>query len=369
MHIPKYKKEKKINMKKAIIFGVTGQTGSYLAKLLIQKNYYVYGIRRRTSTFPLDTYRLEELIKPDLLKKRLFLKYGDITDEIATRSLIEEIMPDEVYNLAAQSHVKISFDLPKYTTEANVLGTLNILEAIRSLKLKKKIKMYQASTSEMFGNSGFKKVINENTKMDPVSPYAAGKLFSYHLVKIYRTAYKLHLSNGILFNHESPHRSEQFVTRKVTLGISRIYEDIIKEFSLGNINSIRDWGHAEDYALAIYKMLQLKNPVDLVICTGHHYSVRDFIKHCFKFLKIKIRFIGKNLNEKVVDNNGKVWIRINKKYFRPLDVNFLKGSYSRAKKMLNWNPKHNLKSLIRDMMLYDLNKARLEKVLKKEKNK
>jgi GDPmannose 4,6-dehydratase len=355
-------------MKKAIIFGVTGQTGAYLARLLMQKNYYVYGIIRRTSTFPLGTHRLEELIRPDLLKKRLFLRYGDITDEIATRSLIEEVMPDEIYNLAAQSHVKISFDLPKYSTEVNVLGTLNIIEAIRSLKLKKKIKMYQASTSEMFGNTGFKKIINEKTEMKPVSPYGAGKLFSYHLVQIYRNAYKLHLCNGILFNHESPFRSEQFVTRKITLGISRIYAGIIKEFSLGNINSIRDWGHAEDYALAIYKMMKLKNPIDLVICTGQHCSVRDFIKHCFKFLKIKIRFIGKNLNEKIIDNNGKVLIRINKKYFRPLEIDFLKGSYSKAKKILNWKPKHNLSSLIKDMMLYDLNKARVEKNIKEKRN-
>lgn len=345
-------------MKKAIIFGITGQTGSYLAKLLLKKNYKIYGIRRQTSVFPNDTYRLEKLIKNFVNQKKIILKYGDITDSVATRNLIEEIKPDEIYNLAAQSHVKVSFDLPKYTSDVNMLGLINILESIRSLK--KKIKLYQASTSEMFGNANLYKSINEKSIMHPVSPYAAGKLFSYHMVKIYREAYNLYATNGILFNHESPLRSEQFVTKKITKGICNVLSKKIKKFYLGNLNSKRDWGHAEDYALAIWKMMQLKKPQDLVISTGNTYSVRKFIKLCFDYLNIKIKFVGKGLNEKVIDDKGKVWIEINKKLFRPVELNHLNGSSYKARNLLKWRPKYNMKKLIEDMMSYDLKENKLK---------
>jgi GDPmannose 4,6-dehydratase len=340
--------------KKALIFGITGQTGSYLAKILLDKKYLVYGARRRTSTF-YDTVRLESLI--DFKKhfnKDLRLYYGDVTDDISIKNIIHNTLPDEVYNLAAQSHVQVSFELPKYTTEVNSLGTLNILEAIKSLQNKKKIKYYQASTSELFGNSIKKKILDESSKMEPVSPYGISKLYSYFLVKYYRMAFGIHASNGILFNHESPLRGEHFVTKKITMGISRVYHGLQKKILLGNLNAIRDWGHAKDYAYAIWKIMQLKRPLDIVISTGNAFSIRDFIKSCFKTIGVKIYFSGTGIKEKVIDDSGKVWIEVNKKYFRLQEVDFLKGDYSKAKKILNWKPKYNFNLIVKEMMDFDM---------------
>lgn len=350
--------------KKALILGITGQTGSYLAKHLINEGYYVFGTRRRTSTFPLDTNKLEQLIDfKKFFNKQLFLKYGDITDLSAIRDLVYEIKPDEIYNLAAQSFVKVSFDMPYYTTDANSQGLINILEIIKNFKniSKKRIKFYQASTSEMFGNTSLNK-INENTPMNPVSPYGASKLFSYHMVRIYRDAYNLFLTNGILFNHESPFRTEHFVTKKITKGIANIYFGNQKKLYLGNLDARRDWGHAEDYARAIYKILNLNKPTDIIVARGRSYSIREFIQECFNFLQIKINFIGKGLNEKVVDENGKIWIEVKKEYFRPLEIDNLNGDNKKFMKLVkNFKFNYDFKSLVRDMMEYDMKAAKIKK--------
>jgi len=349
--------------KKAIIFGITGQTGSYLARLLLKKNYLVYGTRRRTSTFPLDTTKLEELVNFDKhLNKDLFLYYSDITDIAKISHLIESIYPDEIYNLAAQSFVKVSFEMPYYTTEANSLGLLNIIESIKNSKKQKKnktIRLYQASTSEMFGNVKKNTKINELTPMVPVSPYGISKLYSYHLIKVYRDAYGLFLSNGILFNHESPLRTEHFVTKKITKGLSRIFYGLQKELLLGNLNAMRDWGHADDYARAIHAILNLPRPTDLIVSQGKSYSIREFIVECFKFLKIKVKFVGKNLSEKVVDDSGKIWIKVSKEYFRPLEIDYLNGDSKNFKKIIpKFKFNYNFKSLVKEMMQYDLDKAK-----------
>ena len=346
-------------MKKALITGITGQTGSYLAKLLLEKNYIVYGIKRRTSTINNSTSRLEELINfKKFYNKKLFIFYGDLNDYYSLKSIVDKTNPDEIYNLAAQSHVQISFELPEYTSKVNAIGVLNLLNIIKDNK--KKIKFYQASTSEMFGNQN-KMPLTENSIMDPASPYGASKLFAYHLVKNYRESYNIFASNGILFNHESPLRGENFVTRKITIGLSRIYYGLNSILELGNLDSKRDWGHARDYAFAIWKILQLKKPVDLVICSGKNYSVRDFLKECFKYLKIKTKFSGKKLNEKIYDKNNKLWVKVNKKYIRPKDIDNLIGSAAFAKKIIGWKNKTSFKSLVKEMMDYDLNKTRIEK--------
>ena len=345
-------------MKKALITGITGQTGAYLAKLLLSKNYIVYGIKRRTSSV-YNTYRLEELIDfKKFYNKKLFLFYGDLIDYSNLQTIINRTNPDEIYNLGAQSHVQISFEIPEYTLKTNALGVLNLLNIIKNSK--KKIKLYQASTSEMFGDQN-KNRLNENSLMNPASPYGASKLCAYNLVKNYRESYKIFASNGILFNHESPLRGENFVTRKITMGLSNIYYGLQNSLILGNLNSKRDWGHARDYAEAIWKILQLNKPIDLVISSDKTYSVRDFIKECFKYLKIKIKFNGKLLNETVSDSKGKVWIKVNKKYLRPKDINFLLGTSSLAKKILKWKNKTSLKQLVSEMMEYDLKRAKLKK--------
>ena len=343
--------------KTALITGITGQTGSYLAKLLLQKNYTVYGIQRRTSSFH-AAYRLEKLIDFDhLIGKKLKLVYGDLTDSNSLESIISQIKPDEVYNLAAQSHVKVSFELPAYTANVNALGPIYLLEAIRKLKKYKNIKFYQASTSEMYGNV-YKNKLDENTSLTPVSPYGTSKLFAYWITRNYRDAYNIFASNGILFNHESPLRGEHFVTKKITKGLCRILHNKQKKLELGNLNAVRDWGYAEDYALAIWKILQLSKPTDIVVCSDKSYSVREFIKECFNYLNIKIKFTGKNLKEKVIDDNGKVWITINKKFFRENEIDQLIGNASKAKKILKWKTKINLKQLVKKMMDYELNEIK-----------
>ena len=344
-------------MKKALITGITGQTGAYLAALLLKKNYKVYGIKRRTSSV-YNTSRLEEIIDfKKFYNKKLFIFYGDLTDYSSLQNIINKTQPDEIYNLGAQSHVQISFEIPEYTTQVNAVGALNLLNIIKNSK--KRIKFYQASTSEMFGSQN-KMPLNENSKMDPASPYGVAKLYAYNLVRNYRDSYNMFATNGILFNHESPLRGENFVTRKITIGISEVFHGHKKILEIGNFDSKRDWGHAKDYAEAIWKILQYKKPLDLVIATNKSYSIKDFIKECFKFLKIKIHFIGKGINEKVVDENGKTWIKINKKFIRPKDINVLLGDASLAKKKIKWKNKTSFKDLAREMMKEDLRKISLK---------
>ena len=339
----------------ALIFGVTGQDGYYLSKLLLNKNYEVHGVRRRSSI--IKNYRIDELYLNN--RNKFKLHYGDVTDYSSVGKIIKKAKPTEIYNLAAQSHVGISFDLAHYTNDVNARGVLNILENI--LAINKKIKFYQASTSEIYG--GVNNVQSEKTRFLPKSPYGIAKLYAYWISKNYRESYKMFCSNGILFNHESPLRGENFVTRKITKGVAEIAEGKRKIIFLGNIDTHRDWGHAEDYVFAMWKILQLKKPIDLVICTGKTYTVRDFIERCFKKIGFKIRWKGKNFNEfgYIVKNNKKTKVvKISKKYFRPNEVNFLKGDNSLAKKMINFRPKKSLDDLISEMIDHD------RKILHKE---
>ncbi len=329
----------------ALITGVTGQDGSYLAEFLLNKGYIVHGIIRRSSSF--NTKRLENIYKDTEIKhRRFFLHYGDLTDYISMASIIKKYKPTEIYNLAAQSHVKVSFDMPYYTTMTNSIGTLNILEIIKTLGIK--TKFYQASTSELYGNN--KSKLSEKTPFKPVSPYAASKHYAFEITKIYRESYGMFCSNGILFNHESPRRGETFVTQKIITGLKKIKEGKLKQLLLGNLDAKRDWGHAKDYVRAQWKILQVNKPDDFVIATGKKYSVRDFIKKTCKQLKIKIKFEGKGLNEKVLDSNGKIIIKVHKKFFRPLEVPSLQGDWSKARKVLKWKPTYTIDDLISDMI-------------------
>ena len=338
-------------MKKiALIFGITGQDGSYLAKFLLKKNYIVHGVKRRSSQS--NTYRVDDIYKdPLVIKSNFFLHYGDVTDSISVFNVISKIKPSEIYNLAAQSHVAVSFDIPEYTTNADASGTLRILESIN--RVDKKIKFYQAGSSEMFG-----KVVEtpqtEKTPFYPRSPYGVSKVYSHWITINYRESYNLFASNGILFNHESPLRGETFVTKKVVKALCNIKFKKQKKLFLGNINAKRDWGHAEDYVEAMWKILQYKKPDDFVICTGKQYSIKEFINMVANTLKMKITWSGKGINEKAFDENKNCIIECSKKYFRPAEVDTLKGNASKAKKMLKWKPKHNIQSLIKDMISYEL---------------
>jgi len=337
-------------MKKALIFGVTGQDGAYLSKFLLKKGYIVHGVKRRSSS--LNSSRVDDIYSDPLIKKKKFyLHYGDITDSISVYNLVSTIRPNEIYNLAAQSHVAVSFEIPEYTTNADSLGTLRILEAVK--KVNKKIKFYQAGSSEMFG-----KVVEipqtEKTPFYPRSPYGAAKVYSHWITINYRESYNLFACNGILFNHESPLRGETFVTKKIVKALCKIKLERQKKLILGNLYSKRDWGHAEDYVEAMWKILQFKRPEDFVICTGKQYSIKDFITLVSNDLDMKIRWKGKGVNEKAYDSKGNCIIECNKKYFRPAEVDTLKGDYSKARKLLKWRPKHNIKSLIKDMISYEL---------------
>ncbi len=337
-------------MKKALIFGVTGQDGAYLSKFLLKKGYIVHGVKRRSSS--LNSSRVDDIYSDPLIKKKKFyLHYGDITDSISVYNLVSTIRPNEIYNLAAQSHVAVSFEIPEYTTNADSLGTLRILEAVK--KVNKKIKFYQAGSSEMFG-----KVVEipqtEKTPFYPRSPYGAAKVYSHWITINYRESYNLFACNGILFNHESPLRGETFVTKKIVKALCKIKLERQKKLILGNLYSKRDWGHAEDYVEAMWKILQFKRPEDFVICTGKQYSIKDFITLVSNDLNMKIRWKGKGVNEKAYDSKGNCIIECNKKYFRPAEVDTLKGDYSKARKLLKWRPKHNIKSLIKDMISYEL---------------
>jgi GDPmannose 4,6-dehydratase len=346
----------------ALITGITGQDGSYLSEFLLKKNYVVHGIKRRSSS--LNTQRIDHLYVDPHHRTNFFLHYGDIIDANNIASLIFKIKPDEIYNLAAQSHVKTSFLTPDYTCQVNALGTLRILESIKLLGLQSKIRFYQASTSELYGDVLDKKKQSEKTPFNPQSPYATSKLFAYWITKNYRDAYGMHASNGILFNHESPRRGETFVTRKITIGLSKIALGLEKILYLGNIHARRDWGHARDYAEMQWKILQQKNPDDYVISTDKEYSVKSFLELCCKFLSIKIYWRGKKYNETAyvksfdmkicpgLKNNMKI-VQVDQKYFRPQEVNYLRGNSAKSRKKLKWKPKTNIYQLVDEMMKCD----------------
>ena len=337
-------------MKKALITGITGQDGSYLAEFLLNKGYLVHGIKRRTSL--INTDRIDHLYEDVQLKNRKFiLHHGDLTDATSLIRIIQEVEPDEIYNLAAQSHVAVSFEEPEYTANSDALGTLRILEAIRILKISNKVKFYQASTSELYGATK-ESPQNEETPFYPRSPYGVAKLYAYWITKNYREAYGMYACNGILFNHESPVRGETFVTRKITKALTRIKLGLQKELYLGNLNSLRDWGHAKDYVEAQWLMLQQEKPEDYVIASGKQYSVRDFINLSCKFLDLKIVWKGNGLNE-IGMIEGKDVIKIDPRYFRPTEVETLLGDPSKAKSKLNWSPKISFEQLVKEMVEND----------------
>ncbi len=338
--------------RKALIFGVTGQDGAYLSKFLLNKKYVVYGVKRRSSI--INTQRIDDIYKDINYKSNFILLYGDLTDASSILNLIKKVNPNEIYNLAAQSHVKVSFEVPEYSADVNGLGTLRILEAIRSLNLERKVKFYQAGTSEMFGCTN-EKFQNEKTNFKPVSPYGVSKCFAHWITKNYRDAYGMFACNGILFNHESPIRGETFVTKKIIQGLVRIKNGYQKRLFLGNLYSKRDWGHARDYVEAMWRMLQQKKPDDFVIGTGKTFTIKDFINRTAKKLDLNIRWIGKGIKEKAINiENKKIIVECKSRYFRPLEVDFLKGNASKAKKILKWKPKISIDSLIDEMINYEL---------------
>ena len=339
-----------VDKKIALITGITGQDGSYLAEFLLKKNYIVHGVKRRTSL--INTDRIDHIFEdPEHQNIDFFLHHGDMTDSSSLINIIAKVQPDEIYNLAAQSHVMVSFEEPEYTANSDALGPLRILEAIRTLNLEKKTRYYQASTSELFGLTQ-EMPQNEATKFYPRSPYAVAKLYAYWITVNYREAYNLYACNGILFNHESPVRGETFVTRKITIGLSKIKKGLKKSLSLGNLDAKRDWGHARDYVQAMWLMLQQEKPEDLVIATGHQYSVRDFIEEAALNLKMKIEWQGSNENE-IGMWNGQPIIKIDPKYYRPTEVDSLLGDASKAMQRLNWKPEIGFQELVSEMINSD----------------
>ena len=341
----------------ALIFGITGQDGSYLAEFLLKKNYTVHGIKRRSSSF--NTGRIDHLYQDPHEKKRKFiLHYGDITDAISVSSLIKNIKPDEIYNLAAQSHVAVSFEVPEYTANADGVGALRILEAIKFHGFENKTKFYQAGTSEMFGKVA-ETPQTEKTPFYPRSPYGVAKVYAHWITVNYREAYNIFACNGILFNHESPVRGETFVTKKIIMGLCKIKIGKQKRLFLGNLNAKRDWGHAKDYVEAMWKMLQNKKPNDYVISTGKQYSVKDFINLSLKELDLKYLWKGKGINEKCYDDKGNCIIECDREYFRPLEVDTLLGNSNKARKELNWKPKYNITNLVKEMIISELKKLSL----------
>ncbi len=352
-------------MKKALITGITGQDGSYLAELLLEKGYEVHGMKRRASSF--NSSRIDHLYQDVHNTNAKFkLHYGDLTDSSNIIRLLQEIQPDEVYNLAAQSHVKVSFDCPEYTANADGLGTLRILEAIRILGLEKKTKFYQASTSELYGLVQ-ETPQKETTPFYPRSPYACAKLYAYWITVNYREGYGIYASNGILFNHESPRRGETFVTRKITRAAVRIKLGIEDKLYLGNLSSKRDWGHAKDYVEGMWRILQQDEPKDYVLATGVTTTIRDFCKMTFAELGMDIEFKGEGVDEVGIDKDtGKVIIEVDPRYFRPTEVDLLLGDSSKARRELGWTPKYNLQALVKEMVREDLAEAEKENVLRKE---
>ena len=352
-------------MKRAIITGVTGQDGAYLAEFLLKKNYEVHGIKRRASSF--NTARVDHLYKdPHEEDVRFFMHYGDLTDATNLIRIIQEVQPDEIYNLAAQSHVMVSFETPEYTANSDALGTLRLLEAIRILKLTDKTRFYQASTSELYGLVK-ETPQTETTPFYPRSPYAVAKLYAYWITVNYREAYNMFACNGILFNHESPNRGETFVSRKITRALSRIKVGLQEKLYLGNLNAKRDWGHAKDYVEMQWLMLQQDKPDDFVIATGRQYSVREFVELAGKELGINIRWEGSGLDEKGIDaSTGKEIIAIDSRYFRPTEVETLLGDCSKAQKKLSWKPRITIKQLVEEMVAADLNEAQKDMMCERE---
>jgi GDPmannose 4,6-dehydratase len=359
-------------MKIALITGITGQDGAYLAEFLLKKGYMVHGLKRRSSLF--NTDRIDHLYQdPHSESRNFFLHYGDMTDSSNLIRIMQEVQPDEVYNLAAMSHVKVSFDTPEYTANADALGTLRLLEAIRLLGLVEKTRLYQASTSELYGLVQ-EVPQSERTPFYPRSPYAVAKLYAYWITVNYREAYKLFACNGILFNHESPIRGETFVTRKITMAVARIALGMQKKLFLGNLSAKRDWGHAKDFVRAMYLILQQDKPDDFVIATGVTTQVRDFVRLAFAEAGIEIEFTGSGLNEKGVVARclneeyqlqpGTIVVEVDAAYFRPTEVELLIGDPSKAMKQLGWKPEHDLASLVSDMVQSDLKLARKEKYLR-----
>jgi len=338
----------------ALIFGVTGQDGSYLAKLLIDKGYIVHGVKRRSSSF--NTGRIDHLYQEPQVKGRNFiLHYGDITDSLSVSTMIKNIVPDEIYNLAAQSHVAVSFEVPEYTANADAVGALRILEAIKFHGLQNKTKFYQAGTSEMFGKVQ-EVPQSENTPFYPRSPYGVAKVYAHWITVNYREAYNIFACNGILFNHESPVRGETFVTRKIVVALCKIKLGLQNKLYLGNLDAKRDWGHARDYVEAMWKMMQKKTPSDYVIATGNQYTVKQFVDLTLNQLGIKYYWKGSGIKKKCFDIKGKCIVECDKEYFRPLEVDTLLGDSSKARKELNWKPKIKIKMLVKEMVEAELSK-------------
>ncbi len=347
-------------MKKALITGITGQDGSYLAELLLEKGYEVHGIKRRSSSF--NTARIDHLYTdPHILGTKLFLHYGDMTDSTSLIRILKEVQPDEIYNLAAQSHVAVSFEEPEYTANSDAIGALRILEAIRILGLENKTKFYQASTSELYGD--VREIPQtEKTPFYPRSPYAAAKIYAYWITVNYREAYGIYACNGILFNHESPRRGETFVTRKITRALARIKLGLQECLYLGNMNALRDWGHAKDYVYMQWLMLQQESPDDFVIATGKQYSVRDFVIAASRELDMELTWSGKGLNENAY-LDGTCVVQVDPKYFRPTEVETLLGSSEKAREKLGWVPKVSFEELVAEMARADFKLAEKDVLL------
>ncbi len=350
-------------IKKALITGITGQDGAYLAEFLLGKGYEVHGIKRRSSLF--NTDRIDHLYEePHVKDRRFILHHGDLTDSSSLIRIIQQVQPDEIYNLAAQSHVAVSFEEPEYTANSDALGSLRVLEAIRILGLEKKTRFYQASTSELFGKVQ-EIPQKETTPFYPRSPYACAKLYAYWITINYREAYGMYACNGILFNHESPVRGETFVTRKITRALARIKLGLQSCLFLGNMDALRDWGHAKDYVEMQWLMLQQEQPEDFVIATGVQYSVRDFVNAAAKELGMTIRWVGQGIDEKGFDANGKCIVAVDARYFRPTEVETLLGDPSKAKEKLGWTPKISFAELVAEMVREDLKAAERDELVKK----
>jgi len=350
--------------RKALITGVTGQDGAYLAELLLEKGYEVHGIKRRTSLF--NTDRIDHLYQdPHEKHLRLFLHHGDMTDSSSLTRIIQQVQPDEIYNLAAQSHVAVSFEEPEYTADSDAIGTLRMLEAIRILGMEKKIRFYQASTSELYGKVQ-EIPQSETTPFYPRSPYAVAKLYAYWITVNYREAYGIYACNGILFNHESPNRGETFVTRKITRALARIKLGLQDCLYLGNMNAKRDWGHAKDYVRMQWMMLQQEAPEDFVIATGVQYSVRDFVNIAAKEVGIEMSWQGEGVNETGSDQKGRVIVRVDPRYFRPAEVETLLGNPAKAKEKLGWTPEISFEELVEEMMREDLKSAEKYALIKQQ---
>jgi GDPmannose 4,6-dehydratase len=350
-------------MKKALITGITGQDGSYLAELLLAKGYQVHGIKRRTSMF--NTARIDHLYQdPHVERQNLLLHYGDLTDTSSLIRVLQQAQPDELYNLAAQSHVMVSFEEPEYTANSDAMGTLRLLEAIRTLGLVEKTRFYQASTSEMFGLVQ-ETPQRETTPFYPRSPYGVAKLYAYWITVNYRESYGIHASNGILFNHESGRRGETFVTRKITRALARIKVGLQDKLYLGNLAAKRDWGHARDYVEVMWLMLQQDQPQDYVIATGHQYSVREFVERAAEHLGIRLQWKGEGADEQGIDSEGRVIVAVDPRYFRPAEVETLLGDASKAHRELGWKPRIGFAELVSEMVSEDLKEAERDALVHK----